>query len=290
MTNTFDIFAGNICPEGAYCPVGSQSHTLCQAGYYLNSTGNDVVSDCVLCTPGMYCDGNGNNEPDGYCSAGWYCPGGQDDSMPTGYNCTMGHYCPVGSSAPLRCASGSYQDELGQSNCKGCPAGYFCDNIMDPVVLYNDSYCPMGYYCPENTTMSSEFPCPAGTFNNVTHQISSSDCQQCSGGMYCDQVGLSLPAGSCQAGYFCLYGANSSTPSQPSNADICPEGFYCPSGTVSPQSCPPGTFNPTTGRHSVDECTNCTSGYYCANYNMTTAVDLCQAGKINVMYTSTYMH
>jgi hypothetical protein len=49
----------------------------------------------------MYCDGNGNNEPDGYCSAGWYCPGGQDDSMPTGYNCTMGHYCPVGSSAPL---------------------------------------------------------------------------------------------------------------------------------------------------------------------------------------------
>jgi hypothetical protein len=108
-----------------------------------------------------------------------------------------------------------------------------------------------------SSILSSEFPCPAGTFNNVTHQISSSDCQQCSGGMYCDQVGLSLPAGSCQAGYFCLYGANSSTPSQPNNADICPEGFYCPSGTVSPQSCPPGTFNPITTTYLMCNIVKC---------------------------------
>ena len=75
---------------GAYCPEGSDSPTLCGAGYFLNSTKNSASSDCLLCTPGMYCAGGGNAEPDGPCVAGWYCPGGQDDPRPNGYNCTLG--------------------------------------------------------------------------------------------------------------------------------------------------------------------------------------------------------
>ena len=61
-----------------------------QAGYFLNSTGNDDISDCLECTPGKYCAGGGNYVPDDDCAAGWYCPGGQDDPRPTGYNCTLG--------------------------------------------------------------------------------------------------------------------------------------------------------------------------------------------------------
>ena len=83
---------GNPCPLGAYCPPGSASPTQCQSGYYLNSTHNDDVSDCLLCTPGMYCAGSGNEVPDGYCDAGWYCPGGQDDPRPEGLNCTLGKF------------------------------------------------------------------------------------------------------------------------------------------------------------------------------------------------------
>ena len=75
---------------GAYCPQGSYSPILCQAGYYLNSTRNDEVTDCLICTPGYYCTGSGNIIPDGICTAGWYCPGGQEDPMPYGYNCTLG--------------------------------------------------------------------------------------------------------------------------------------------------------------------------------------------------------
>lgn len=82
--------AGDICPMGAYCPMGSASPQLCQEGYYLNSTGNDAVSDCIQCTAGYYCSGSGNEQPDGQCEAGWYCPGGQDDPRPTGLNCTLG--------------------------------------------------------------------------------------------------------------------------------------------------------------------------------------------------------
>ena len=75
---------------GAYCPQGSASPQLCQAGYYLNSTGNAAVSDCVQCSPGHYCSGGGNDQPVGQCDAGWYCPGGQADPHPTGLNCTLG--------------------------------------------------------------------------------------------------------------------------------------------------------------------------------------------------------
>ena len=57
-----------------------------------------------------------------------------------------GHYCEEGSHSPARCPSGTYQDEYGQWQCKACPPGYYCDNTMDPVVLYNDTYCPTGYH------------------------------------------------------------------------------------------------------------------------------------------------
>ena len=81
---------GDICPMGSYCPQGSVSHQLCPEGTYMNSTGNDELTDCIECTAGHYCAGSGNTAPDGLCAGGWYCPGGQDDQRPTGLNCTLG--------------------------------------------------------------------------------------------------------------------------------------------------------------------------------------------------------
>ena len=69
-----------------------------------------------------------------------------------------------------------------------------------------------GYYCLANTTHAHHYPCPRGTFNNVTGSIDDSFCQPCLGGMYCDQEGLATPAGLCNPGYYCTSGSNSSTP------------------------------------------------------------------------------
>ncbi|KAK2153848.1 hypothetical protein LSH36_283g03001 [Paralvinella palmiformis] len=240
--------------------------------------GNDEASDCILCTPGSYCAGSGNTWPTGPCTAGWYCPLGQDAAQPTGYNCTQGHYCPEGSAIAVPCPSGSYQDLLGQITCKPCVAGYYCDSTSQPVVDYTNTPCPSGYYCPANTTHSTEYPCPIGTYNNLTHRVDISDCMSCAGGMYCDVQGLANPQGPCNPGYYCVSGATSSTPGQGDMADICPPGSFCPSGTVTPTSCPPGTYNPSTGRQTLDECTNCTGGYYCPNYNMTAPGPQCEAG------------
>lgn len=60
--------------------------------------------------------------------------------------CITGHYCPTGSNLPIRCDSGTYQDETEQGTCKTCPTGYFCDNTKAPVVLFNSSICPEGEY------------------------------------------------------------------------------------------------------------------------------------------------
>ena len=274
----FIFFSGNICPVGAYCPAGSAAPTYCIAGTYVNSEGNRDISNCQLCTDGMYCAGSGNNLPDGDCDQGYYCPAGQESATPAGLQCTQGHYCPTGSYEPLRCPSGTYQDEAGKWFCKGCPAGYYCDNTKGPVVLFNSSECPTGHFCPENTSVSTANPCPVGYFSNETMRTQLSDCQQCLGGKYCSQTGLAEPEGDCDAGYYCTIGSDSRTPGLGTDADRCPAGFFCPAGSATPTSCPQGTFNPTAGRTAESECTNCTGGYYCADFNMTAIGPECDAG------------
>lgn len=43
----------------------------------------------------------------------------------------------------------------------------------------------------------------------------------------------------------------------------CPAGYYCMEETDSPSACPEGTISPNLRLQSVDECLNCTAGYYC---------------------------
>ena len=67
-----------------------------------------------------------------------------------------GHYCSsTGAWQPVRCNSGTYQDQTGQGTCKTCPAGFFCDNTLAPVVLFNSTICPVGRY--QTTLFFSKF-------------------------------------------------------------------------------------------------------------------------------------
>lgn len=38
-------------------------------------------------------------------------------------SCWKGYYCPKFSLEPIKCAVGSYQQEIGKPNCKKCPPG-----------------------------------------------------------------------------------------------------------------------------------------------------------------------
>lgn len=84
--------------------------------------------------------GLGNTAPTAQCAAGYYCPGGQDTSTPSGLECFAGHYCPQGSNYPIMCSNGTHQPNPGQDGCLTCPAGYFCDSASGeklPIFEWN---------------------------------------------------------------------------------------------------------------------------------------------------------
>ena len=102
-TNPVKEVFGDICPAGYYCEEGTADYRLnpCDNGTYSNSTGNKASTDCTRCDPGKVCNGNGLLEPNGICSAGYFCRGGAKTDKPadggsTGAPCVMGHYCPPG--------------------------------------------------------------------------------------------------------------------------------------------------------------------------------------------------
>lgn len=74
-----------------------------------------------ILSAGYYCGQEGLSAVTGECAAGYYCPAAQVTDSPIDYICPVAHYCETGSAAPTPCASGTYQNEQGQSECKTCP-------------------------------------------------------------------------------------------------------------------------------------------------------------------------
>ena len=78
----------------------------------------------------------------------------------------------------------------------------------------------------------------SGTFSNNTGLKSELECTNCTGGMYCETAGLTSPTGNCSAGYYCPLG--SIYPQ--TNETGCEPGFYCPGGTEEQLPCEEGTY------------------------------------------------
>ena len=92
---------------------------------------------------GSYCATDRLADVTGNCSAGFYCNGStilhQPRSEMTGDVCPQGYYCPEGSSAPIPCDEGHFNDLFGQSqvsNCQVCTAGKYCPGITDTLKLF----------------------------------------------------------------------------------------------------------------------------------------------------------
>lgn len=97
--------------------------------------------------------------------------------------CPLGHYCPTASERALPCEAGSYADMLGMALCSNCREGYYC---VANSSEFDSQRCPTGYYCPNGTEYATQFACPAGTFNALELGTSIDDCQECTGGQYCE--------------------------------------------------------------------------------------------------------
>ncbi|XP_071958404.1 uncharacterized protein [Antedon mediterranea] len=282
-----------ICPSGYYCPDGTAVPIGCPSGTYSGSEGNNELADCLNCTAGKYCEGDGNSAPDADCAPGYYCPGGQDIGTPTDLQCPVGHYCPESSHEPIVCTNGTYQPLMTMSDCDLCPEAYYCDsNEVGPVS--SPTVCPQGYYCPEGTELGETNPCPEGTYGDDTMYTEVDDCRTCTAGYYCGEDALTAPSGECYAGYYCTGEASSATPyddmvddtnnSSFTGNDVCPIGFFCPNGTSYPEPCPSGTFSQNTRVTREEDCEECPPGHYC---NMQGFVKVSQAPLCDPGYVCT---
>uniref|UniRef100_A0A7S3JP84 Chitin-binding type-2 domain-containing protein n=1 Tax=Aureoumbra lagunensis TaxID=44058 RepID=A0A7S3JP84_9STRA len=261
MTRAPDL-TRDACPSGSYCPIAIASPLNCPAGTYNPFTGFGRVEDCLE-TPAGYYTIAGSSNITGLCSPGYYCPAGSTTSM--------ARSCPATTYNP-------YYGRMEVSECALCVSGGYC-----PEASSQPSVCPRGYYCI--TGVSTYAPCPAGTFGNESGIRREEDCTSCLPGMYCDGSGLPRPRGSCDPGYYCIEGSNTSAPNAPgayrvpeSVGGVCPAGGYCPLGSSYPSACPSGTFGNTTGLTSLEGCTNCIPGYYCSGSNLPYPSGLCESG------------
>ncbi|EKX43721.1 hypothetical protein GUITHDRAFT_110175 [Guillardia theta CCMP2712] len=239
------------CPVGYYCPEGTVYPIPCPKGTFRPYLKGQANSSCLACTPGFYCPVQGLSNVSGYpCSGGFYCPGGQSTGTPSGYQCPVGHECPEGSKSPKTCPPAYYQNDVGQSACKVCEAGYYCTGSPDLNSGSGAVICPTGYYCPAGS--AEKLSCSPGTYMPRTGE---SACWSCPAQSTCPEEGMSSPL-------------------------PCPAGHYCPENNSLPVPCPEGSFSADQNLASAGECTACLPGKYCGTSGLRSPTGDCFAGHL----------
>eukprot|EP00347_Sterkiella_histriomuscorum_P018896 403343756 len=279
-SDIIEKYFGGICPAGSYCPKNSTQPLPCPAGTYNSFPGLRAASDCILCTPGYYCLESNSNQPDGICLAGYYCPQGskQEDEIAT----DPGYYSLEGSQIQIKCEPGTYTNMSAQTTCKQCDAGTYCDKFG---MVFGEE-CPAGCYCPAGSV--KPIPCAVGTYNPMAASSGNGACQNCDGGTFCDEEGLTFVKGTCSAGYFCKTGSPSATPAINLTLSfnngyitmygICPRGNYCPIGSEDPSPCPIGFYLNGEGGRAQSDCLKCQAGSFCEEVGLAIPNGHCDLG------------
>lgn len=257
--NVYGDAIGDVCPQGHFCPNGTDIPLACPVGTFNNRTGSSGSANCSACVAGWQCDTTGLPLPVHRCDAAYYCPtatvtvrragesaggvnpgcgGIPEPLLPTHphhpvlqstFLCTPGSFCAGGNAAPVPCSAGTYANVSGLAACLACPPNVYC-----PAATSLPLSCPAGYACPGASATGLEHPCPSGTFSALTGLGSLSQCSPCSAGMWCGSAGLTAPTGGCAAGYFCTGGSNTSTPTAGTLA-----GYTCGTLSGAGLGCPP---------------------------------------------------
>jgi hypothetical protein len=210
----------------------------CPRGTFSSSTLLTVDTQCITCSVGSYCQLAALTAPTGSCSAGYFCSTKHNVARPVEEECPAGYECSVGSTDKTICSSG-YQDQLRQSSCKTCPAGFKCP--LDTGIRTKKVMCDasadsnLSFYCPDSNT--DTVSCNAGFYSTSMLSSSPSDCQTCPSGFYCLNSAGEDKFKSCPAGYVCGPGSATAT-----GTAECLSGFYCPVGFGAMVPCTPGKY------------------------------------------------
>ena len=196
------------CPDGSWCPLGTQQPFAAAA-----TIGNTSA-------PSSWLSFNVTTDPTWtqWCPANSFCPASAVIS-PTLCVCddqgNMTFYDPIASPVPP-----SSPPANASSNTSSSPSSSAAPRLVDvhcrsrtmycPTATTNVTWCPAGYYCTlPNVSIpcvSTQY-CPEGTFAP----------ELCPAGTYCDWPNVSI---------------------------MCPKGSYCPAGSVVPVACHPLVYCP----------------------------------------------
>lgn len=221
--------------------------------------------------------------------------------------CPAGHFCPeaLNSLAAGRCPLGTFSNLTGLHNvsqCTTCPPGMWCGDIGLERV---SGLCAEGYFCTKSSASPTGSSCDSRAIicdtPSCESMISRSSIPECGGeclqGTYCPRgssYAIDAPPGSyvdsdhspeisgpCKAGFYCSQPRG--TQEQPDGSipgfAHCPSGHYCPTGSVLPIRCQPGSYNPSSHMTNESDCLVCPAGFACPFYNMSSYVEYpCQAG------------
>lgn len=193
--------------------------------------------------------------------------------------CNRGRYYGWGDNSMVftcvKCDSGKYQDEEGQTSCKDCPVGsyqrdsgeYLCNDCdagfySDQTSQTSCKHCAAGKYSVSGVQASSCTDCPAGKYqpNSMSSScldcvagrysdVQSSSCTDCSAGRYSEVQSSSCT--NCPAG---KYQPNSTS----SSCLVCSSGRYSGVQASSCSDCPVGRQQKLEGQSSC----NCDVGYF----------------------------
>lgn len=175
-----------ICPAGHYCVSGTHTPTACSPGTFNQYTNMQKAADCLACIAGQACTKHGLAKPDYPCDPGHYCPGG--NRLPTENPCPAGTFT-------------DFKNLTAMSQCETCRSTKAClegtGGLQKPPVP-----CGQGHFCPDGTASPTQYPCPAGTYTNLTNLYKVEQCTICPRGWYCLE-GSATPTGMCDKGHWC---------------------------------------------------------------------------------------
>ena len=83
-----------------------------------------------------------------------------------------------------------YSNDIIYSSLRYCNSVEATADLGSATGTITPKDCPTGFYCLVNTTSSGDYPCPMGTFNNLTGLQTEVECQNCTSGSYCGSTGM----------------------------------------------------------------------------------------------------
>jgi len=209
----------------------------------------------------------------GACTEGYYCTTQSAFKFPNefivgevtyfdgsqGGPCKAGQYCAAGDATANECTAGFYcHEDLLATTAGQCKAGFYCEGSAYSWTPADEAsvggLCGTGYYCAQGS--SAELQCNVGTFSAAEGIEASADCNACTPGKYCDDVGATTFKGDCGEGFYCPSGITEEFPSEYG----CDIGYYCPTGAHEPILCPDGSVTDSVKQGS---CTTCAAGSIC---------------------------